>query len=109
MPLQIAGKVGVAGSTGDVLTITAPVSGDGRSNGFIRIKNMFLSVSAASTVIFKSGGTEIGRAYLGTGNAYNMCDNKEGILDCEPGKDFVINSSAGTIGGHLTYETPGAG
>lgn len=108
MPLQIAGKLPVSGSTGDVFTITAPVGG-GRSNPFIRIKNMYLSVSATSTVTFKSGSDEIGGAFLGTSNSYGMTDDKEGILDCEPGKDFVIGNSAGTIKGHVTYEVVGGG
>lgn len=109
MPLQIAGKLPISGATGDVLTITGPVSADGRSNPYIRITSMFLSVSATSTVTFKSGSDEIGGAFLGTGNNYQMQRTNGGILDCEPGKDFVINNSAGTIRGHLTYEVVGGG
>ncbi len=99
----MAGKFLVSGATGDVLTIPAP-TGTGK---FIRIKSLFLSVSAASTVTLKSTSTTIGEALLGTGNAMNMTDEKSGLLDCLPGNTFVIGNSAGTIRGYGVYEVVG--
>ena len=92
------GKFNVAGSTGDVLTIPAPTA-----PSFIRVFSLQLSVSATSTVTFKSGSTEIGKAFLGTGNAYTRTDERSGILDCAPGEAFVIGNSAGTIAGDGNY------
>lgn len=100
----MTGKFNVDGATGDVLTIPAPTA-----PAFIRILSLALSVSATSTVTFKSNSTEIGRAYLGTGNDFQRTDEKSGILDCNPGEPFVIGNSAGTIGGVGTYAVFGGG
>jgi hypothetical protein len=98
------GKFSVTGTTGDVLTIAAPTA-----PSFIRIFSLQLTVTATSTVTFKSGSTEIGRAYLGTGNDYTRTNEHSGILDCEPGESFTIGNSAGTIGGDGSYTiVPGA-
>ena len=100
------GKFSVNGTTGDVLTIPAPVA-----PSFIRVLSLNLYVSAASTVTFTSKpagtGTEIGAALLGTGNAYERTDEVSGILDCLPGQAFVINNSAGTIRGNIVFAVMG--
>lgn len=98
------GKFEVTGTTGDVFTIAAPPA-----PAFIRIHSLALSVSATSTVTFKSGSTEIGAQLLGTGNAYEQNDPQNGIMDCNPGESFVVGNSAGTIRGNGTYSIRGAG
>jgi hypothetical protein len=97
-----AGKFNVVGTTGDIVTIPAPSTGR-----IIRIKNIFLSVSAASTITFVSNSIEVGRWYGGTGSPLQAMDNKEGVIEGLPGQSLVINSSAGTIGGFGTYEVVG--
>jgi len=96
------GKFPVAGTTGDITIIPAPTA-----PAFIRIFSLQLSVSATSTVTFKSGSTEIGKAFLGTGNGYTRTDERSGILDCAPGEAFVIGNSAGTIAGDGNYNVIG--
>lgn len=96
------GKFEVSGSTGDVTTIPAPTA-----PAFIRILSLALTVSATSTVTFKSGSTEIGAQLLGTGNSYQQTDMVNGIMDAAPGEAFVIGNSAGTIRGNGTYAVYG--
>lgn len=91
------GKFAVAGATGDLTIIPAPAA-----PSFIRVFSLQLSVSATSTVTFKSGSTEVGKAFLGTGYGYTRTD-ESGIIDCAPGEAFVINNSAGTIAGDGNY------
>jgi hypothetical protein len=97
------GKFAVSGNTGDVLTIPAP-TGPGC---FIRIKALYLGVSAPSTVTLKSNSTEIGGAYMTVGGLLNASNPNEGILDCNPGEAFVIGNSAGTIKGFGVYQVVG--
>ncbi len=97
------GKFVVDGATGDVFTIPAPAA-----PAFIRILSLQLSVSATSTVTFKSGSTQIGKQFLGTGGPYSEVGEKNGLMDCTPGEPFVIGNSAGTIAGSGVYTIIGA-
>jgi hypothetical protein len=97
------GKFVVDGATGDVTTIAAPPA-----PAFIRILSLQLSVTATSTVTFKSGSTQIGKQYLGTGINYSEVDEKNGLMDASPGEAFVIGNSAGTIAGSGAYTILGA-
>lgn len=103
--LQISGKTPITRTgAGDVTVVAAP-----DAPRFVRVHTLFLTVSATSTVDLKSGSDVVGGGFLGTGNNMALNDPKNGVIDCEPGKAFVITNSAGNLYGFCVYEVVGGG
>jgi hypothetical protein len=93
-------------ASGDTILVAAP------TEGYIAVDHINFLPTAAVSVKFKSGSTDITGTYpLDTKQAYtieNAMQNEHGVMTCKPQEAFVINlGGAVQVGGFLRYRVVG--
>jgi len=102
----------IGDATLGALAIQAPISfsgvGDntvvsGLQGQIVKVLQLFLVCGSTTNLTFKSGSTALSGALAMLANGSMVLDYIQLPLQCLTGDSFIINSSAGSVGGTIWF------